>query len=275
MPKERIVLLSEMDVGGWAECYAKRPYGHYKEEVYPLFCDILASLRAQARILDIGAGPGHLSCEYFKAHPESEFRFVLLDASVKLLKIAEARMKTQGKEIEAVNRSFNALRWDRGLGKFDAIVSNNALFHVRPRKLGAFFRACFSLLKKKGVLLNQQSFAYEGTESPYGKDPFPRFMQDLPGAILPQLSEASESEKPRLKKEWREMVSKHKEAVAEAEAAGIVFAKDQTGYRFVTAEKHLDCMRKAGFACGCIWRKREFAVVLGVKGGPLATQTAP
>ncbi len=274
MTREQIVLLSEMDVGGWAECYAARPYGHHKAGVYPLFCDVLACLASRARVLDIGAGPGHLAYEYSKAHPGSEIQFVLLDASAKLLQIAEVRAKSQKKEVETVNRSFNAPGWERGLGKFDAIVSNNALFHVRPRKLGPFYRKCFALLKKDALLLNQQSFAFEGKKSPYGKDRFSEFMRSLPKAILPTAPKTPEAEKERLEKEWREMLSKHGAAVAEAEAAGISFAREETGYRFLTVEKHLECMRRAGFSSGCIWRKREFAVVLGVRGKPLATRTS-
>jgi len=58
-------LLSSMDVGGGAEFYASRPYEHYKFEVYPLFTDILQTLPAGSRVLDIGAGPGHLQYEFF------------------------------------------------------------------------------------------------------------------------------------------------------------------------------------------------------------------
>jgi hypothetical protein len=52
-----------IDVGGWAEHYATRPYGHYKAEVYRLFVDVLRSLGSEIRILDVGAGPGHLARE--------------------------------------------------------------------------------------------------------------------------------------------------------------------------------------------------------------------
>lgn len=270
MPRKKKVLLSEIDVGAWAGHYATRPYGHYKQEVYQLFIDVLSLLPAEARLLDIGAGPGHLAVEFFKRRPKSAFTFVLLDAGAELLKIAAERLRPRAKRVRTVNRSFNIKGWEKGLGRFDAIASNNALFHVRPRKFKSFYRTCFSLLKRDGILLNQQSFAFVGDKSPYGDDAFSQFMRDLPGRIMPQMSGLTESDTRRLEKEKSEALATHRKALAEAKAAGVSFRSNQTGYHFLTVEKHLEAMRDAGFAAGCLWRKREFAVVAGVKGRPLA-----
>jgi SAM-dependent methyltransferase len=261
-------LLSTMDVGEWAEFYAALPYGHYKRETYALFTDVLACLRRPLRVLDLGAGPGHLAAEFARSHPKARARFVLLDSSERMLEIAERRLSACGVSFRTVHRSFNMAGWDGGLGAFDAIVSNNALFHVRPRRLAGFYRDSYALLRADGVLLNQQSFAYEGRVSPYGADPFAEFVRELPEHILPGAPVLSDSERARAEREKRDAKAAHEEAINRAQAAGTEFVSGQTSYQFLTAEKHLDLMRRAGFQAGSIWRKRDFAVLLGTRGRP-------
>jgi cyclopropane fatty-acyl-phospholipid synthase-like methyltransferase len=146
MVRDRKPLLSSMDVGDWARHYASRPYGHHKAEVYELFVDILSCLPDGADVLDVGAGPGHLAHEFYGRNPETGVGFVLLDASVEMLKIAAERLA--GRRVETVHRSFNMAGWSDGVGPFDAIVSNNSLFHVHPENLEAFYRTCYGLLKR-------------------------------------------------------------------------------------------------------------------------------
>ncbi len=57
----------------------------------------------------------------------------------------------------------------------------------------------------------------------------------------------------------------HGKAIKEAEAEGVNVKKLQTGYNFLSSERHILALRAAGLAAGEIWRKREFAVVCGVK----------
>jgi SAM-dependent methyltransferase len=269
MPEGKKPLLSSMDVGNWAEHYASRPYGHHKAEVYELFIDILGCLPDESIVLDIGAGPGHLEYELCCRRPKNRFCFVLLDASTEMLRIARQRLA--GRPVETFHRSFNADGWDEGLGQFDAIVSNNALFHVRPARLAGFYRSCYGLLRRNGLLLNQQSFGWRAGASPYGEDAFSRFMRALPERILPALPGVDEQVRVRLDREKKEASRSQAAAIAEARSAGVEFARGHTGYQWLTVPAHLDAMRAAGFAAGCIWRKREFAALCGVKGEPLAT----
>lgn len=59
-----------------------------------------------------------------------------------------------------------------------------------------------------------------------------------------------------------------------AKAAGVEIAEADE-HQYLTAENHLECMRKAGFIAGSIWQKRDFAVLMGVKGKPLEGPTHP
>lgn len=258
---------SRVDYGGWAEHYASRPYASSKFEVYPLFVDILACLPDGSRVLDIGAGPGHLAFEFFKAHPKSTVRFTLLDSSVKLLEIAASRLAGHRAQIRTRHRSIRSHDWDTGLGKFDAIVSNNVPFPVDPGGLVTFYQTCFTRLKRSGIFLFQEPCSYSNGCHPYGGDPLSDFVAALPPSILPSSPPMSRREQRRLEAEKRRAVAQHREAIARAEAAGIVFTKEQS-WQFVTVEEHLHSLREAGFSPGCIWKKRESAVLLGIKGHP-------
>jgi SAM-dependent methyltransferase len=265
MPADESVL-SELDFGGWAEHYATRPgYGHFKEEVYPLFVQVLARLPSGARVLDLGAGPGHLAGEFYRAHPGSRLQFVLLDSSREMLRIAIERLP--GRPVSTLVRSFNIDGWEQDLEPVHAIVSNNAIFCVRPERLDEFYRTCFGRLRGGGCLLNQQSFGFQDGESPYGAAPFPRLTRDWLPALFPERADLSPEEPQRLKREKQAAKEKHQQALAEAQARGIRIAPNQSAYHFLSVETHLAAMRRAGFAAGCMWRKREFAVVCGVKPG--------
>lgn len=264
---------SRVDFGGWSEHYASRPYANFKFEVYPLFVDILASLPDAIRVLDIGAGPGHLAFEFFRTHPKATAQFTLIDSSVKLLEHAASRLSSQDSQIRTLHRSIELPNWDAGLGKFDAIVSNNVPFPVEPKAMGSFYRTCFTRLKKNGIFLVQEPCSYSGSANPYGGDPLSDFLSGLPSGILPGSPPMSQRERKRLEAEKQQAIAKHREAIAQAQADGVVFPPE-TGWQFATVDAHLASLRDAGFVPGCIWRKKASAVLLAVKGNPkLRTQT--
>jgi SAM-dependent methyltransferase len=257
-------ILSDLDFGDWATHYASRPhYAHFKAETYPLFVEILSRLPSGSRVLDIGAGPGNLSVEFFKAHPHRQLSFLLVDSSRDMLRIAVKRLAD--KPVSALRRSFNLDGWEEGIGQFDAIVSNNAIFNVKPERLDGFYAICHRHLKRRGMLLNQQSFGYLDGESPYGDGPFPREVRELLQSLMPGKPSLSEEEEARMADEKKQAQKRREEAFAEARKQRVEIVPDQSGYHFLSVEHHLNSMRAAGFVAGCIWRKREFAVVCGVK----------
>jgi SAM-dependent methyltransferase len=262
------------DFGEWAQHYLAIPYDHYRMEIYQLFIDLFAQMKTSDRVLDVGAGPGHLSYEYFRRYPKSTCQFLLLDASQELLKVARSRFQSRADQVTTVARSYNAQGWDQGLGKFDAIVSNNSLFHLRPQNLDSFYRACFARLKKNALLLNQQAFGYESQNRPTVFDAFSRFVQTIPESILPQDAKSlTRAQGKQLKRAKIAAGKRRVRAMEKARAAGVTIAEADE-HQYLTAERHLESMRKAGFMAGCIWQKRDFAVLMGVKGKPLRRRQA-
>lgn len=267
MKPERKIPPSRVDYGGWAEHYASRPYANFKFEVYPLFVDILASLPDGIHVMDIGAGPGHLAFEFLRAHPKSTTHFTLVDSSLRLLEFAASRLASRKARFRTRHRCIRSDGWDTGLGKFDAIVSNNVPFPVAPEAMLAFYRTCFARLKQNGLFLFQEPCSYSDGCNPYGGEPFADFVTALPGDILPSSPPTSRDERQRLDASKRKAIARHREALAQAEADGVVFP-EETSWQFATVEDHLRSLRAAGFSPGCLWKKRGSAVLLAVKGKP-------
>jgi len=261
--------LWDFDGGEAARCYASKPCCHYKEEVYPLFVDILAALPPGSRALDVGAGPGHMAVEFYEAHPESKLAFGLAEVGRAMLDIAEERLKELGRTAYTYQRDFNRPDWTDGLGErglYDAVVSNNAIFHVKPERLGEFYAELYGLLKADGIVLNQQSCAYESEGFKGALEGFPEALSPL-GLLSAEKVEQWEKARPR---QAELSAAAEKKMRAELESRGVTPLPSDGAYANLglPASAHVAHMQAAGFAAGVIWRKMEFVVLAGIKGSP-------
>ncbi|MFO8006958.1 MAG: class I SAM-dependent methyltransferase [Candidatus Brocadiia bacterium] len=268
---EDVPSIWDADDGSAARGYADAPYTHYREEVYPLFGELIAALGAAPRVLDVGAGPGHLAVEFHRAHPDCRGEFVLLDVGRAMLDIARERLEETGLEVSFLVRDFTRDGWARGLGGFEAVVSNNALFHLPPERLRGFYATACGLLADDGLLLNHQTFGRRDEQFAEALEQFPPAL-----AYWREWSEQKRARAERCRRENEELLAaaeERQEAMREARGAGP--AADELAYAglHLPAARHLEEMRRAGFAAGCIWRKMDSAVLAGVKGHPFAEPT--
>lgn len=262
--------LWDFDGGEAARCYASKPCCHYKEEVYPLFADLLAALPPGSRALDVGAGPGHMAVEFYRAHPGSDLTFGLAEVGRAMLDIAEERLAELGRAAETFQRDFNRPDWTEGLGAYNAVVSNNAIFHVKPERLGGFYAELHGLLKADGLVLNQQSCAYESEDFKGALEGFPDALSPL-GMLSAEKVEQWEKARPRQKELSAAALEKMR---AELESRGVTPTSSPSDGAYANlhlpASAHVAHMQAAGFAAGVIWRKMEFVVLAGIKGSPFA-----
>jgi hypothetical protein len=179
-----------------------------------------------------------------------------------MLRIASGRLA--GRPVATLARSFNMDGWEEGAGEVDAVVAVNALCNLRPERLDGFYSVCRGLLRPRGMLLIQDPFGWLDGESPYGEAPFPRLAMGMLRDLMPHAGEAEEDGES-LEEEKRASKARREKALAEARERGVRIAAGQSGYRFLSVERHVEAMRRAGLAAGPIWRKREFAVLLGLK----------
>ena len=271
----KAISMWDADGGEAARCYADLPFGHYKEEIYPLYGEILDVLGDAIRVLDVGPGPGHFAYEFYKRRPGSRTRFALLETGQAMLDIARQRIESLGFVAEYFQRDFNKPGWDEGLGKYDAVVSNNAIFNAQPELLGDLYGRLFGLLNPNGLLLNQQSCAHEHPD-------FAKALKGFPPALSPlRLMAPQDAEKAaRLRGEHIRLndlaVSKARDGAAALRAKGEqASVSGEVGYAslHLPASAHERLLAEAGFASGCIWRKMEFVVLVGIKGHPWSGQS--
>jgi SAM-dependent methyltransferase len=115
------------DARPWAEtALARRP-------ARPEFFDAFARLigRDGARVLELGSGPGFLADHLLRALPN--LRYVALDFSPAMHRLAAERLGDRAALVAFVERSFREPAWSDGLGPFDAVVTHQAVHELRHK----------------------------------------------------------------------------------------------------------------------------------------------
>ena len=116
------------DARSWAEsALARRP-------VRPEFFDAFAREvgRDDARVLELGSGPGFLAQHLLRAWPGLDY--AALDFSPAMHQLAAERLGERAARVRFVERSFREPAWADGLGQFDAIVTHQAVHEVRHKE---------------------------------------------------------------------------------------------------------------------------------------------
>jgi SAM-dependent methyltransferase len=115
------------DARPWAEtALARRP-------VRPEFFDTFAREigRADARVLELGSGPGFLADHLLRLLPD--LRYVALDFSPAMHQLAAERLGERAPRVTFVERSFREPAWVDGLGPFDVVVTHQAVHELRHK----------------------------------------------------------------------------------------------------------------------------------------------
>jgi SAM-dependent methyltransferase len=137
----------------------RRPW---RTEFFARFAEEIAASRpAPGRVLELGSGPGFLALHLLKALPGVSY--VLLDFSAAMHALAKARLGEMASGAVFVERSFKAPGWTAGLGRFDAVVTHQAVHELRhKRHAPALHRQAHALLAPGGSYLVCDHFVGEG-----------------------------------------------------------------------------------------------------------------
>jgi SAM-dependent methyltransferase len=148
------------DAREWqANAMAKRP-------LRPRFFDRYASEIAAApstarRILELGSGPGFLAERLLREF--ADVLYVALDFSAAMHQLAAERLGAMSARVEFVERSFREDDWSRGLGRFDFVVTHQAVHELRhKRHAAALHLRVRPLLEPGGAYLVCDHFAGVG-----------------------------------------------------------------------------------------------------------------
>lgn len=145
------------DAREWeAEAMAKRPW---RAEFFAAFgTELAAKLSVGGRVLELGSGPGFLAEHLLRALPE--ISYVLLDFSTAMHELARERLGALTARAEFVERSFKDHLWCEDVGRFDAVVTIQAVHELRHKRYArALHSQVRSLLAQGGSYLVCDHFA--------------------------------------------------------------------------------------------------------------------
>lgn len=155
-----IDLRSMADALEWeAGAMSKRPW---RSEFFDSFAAAIASAAPQvSRVLELGSGPGFLAHRLVAAFPS--ISYVALDFSPAMHQLAARRLGPLAQRVEFVERSFRDDEWAAGLGRFDCVVTHQAVHELRHKSRTTRLHAQVApLLRDGGIYLVCDHFAGVG-----------------------------------------------------------------------------------------------------------------
>lgn len=146
-----IDLKNMADALEWERTAMQRPF---REEYFEAFYSQLRLLsKPNLKVLELGSGPGFLA-HYILSRSQG-IEYSLLDFSPAMHTLAQHRLEdVDTRNVQFIERNFKDLGWSKNLGKYDAILSNQAVHELRHKRYaGELFLQLHSLLKPTGILL--------------------------------------------------------------------------------------------------------------------------
>src|SRR3954467_11699886 len=93
--------------------------------------ELLGRGKSDLTVLELGSGPGFLAAYMLDTVPA--VRLTLLDFSAAMHDLARARIGPRVTGVRFVERSFKSPGWSRDLGRFDAVITNQAVHELRHK----------------------------------------------------------------------------------------------------------------------------------------------
>lgn len=101
--------------------------------MFQAFADQLSGVgKRDARVLELGSGPAFLARFLLSKLPD--LQLTLLDISPAMHELARARLGGEAARVRFLERSFKDAAWADGLGRFDAVVTNQAVHELRHKQ---------------------------------------------------------------------------------------------------------------------------------------------
>ncbi|MCD6027047.1 MAG: hypothetical protein K0R08_1566 [Solimicrobium sp.] len=148
------------DAQDWEQsAMVKRPWRH--DFFFCFMRQIVESSLPVNRLLELGSGPGFLA--QFLLESLDPVAYTLLDFSSSMHSLAWERLGSLASRAEFVERNFKASTWNTGLGKFDCVVTLQAIHELRHKRYAADLHAQVkSLLVPGGLYLVCDHYAGNG-----------------------------------------------------------------------------------------------------------------
>lgn len=143
-----------------ASAMATRPW---RADFFVAFATELAVLAGgrPCRVLELGSGPGFLAAELLASNTQLDY--VALDFSPVMHELAKQRLGALAARACFIERDLRQPDWAEGLGRFDAVVTHQAVHELRHKRHAATLHAQVRpLLLPEGAYLVCDHFLGEG-----------------------------------------------------------------------------------------------------------------
>jgi len=118
------------DAKEWESSAMQRPF---RKEFFEAFTNELQQLnKASLHVLELGSGPGFLA-QHLLSNIDG-LTMTLLDFSPAMHELAQKRIGKNVEHIKFIERSFKETAWPDDLGKFDAVITNQAVHELRHKR---------------------------------------------------------------------------------------------------------------------------------------------
>jgi SAM-dependent methyltransferase len=148
------------DAAEWEQsAMSKRPW---RGEFFAQFADqIAAAPKKVHRVLEIGSGPGFLARHLLETL--SDISYVLLDFSPAMHELATSRLIGLENRIRFIERDFKQENWYESLGRFDCVVTNQAVHELRHKRHATQLHSQVrGILEREGLYLVCDHFVGDG-----------------------------------------------------------------------------------------------------------------
>jgi SAM-dependent methyltransferase len=148
------------DAAEWEQsAMSKRPW---RREFFAQFADqIAAAPKKVHRVLEIGSGPGFLARHLLETL--SDISYVLLDFSPAMHELATSRLIGLENRIRFIERDFKQENWYESLGRFDCVVTNQAVHELRHKRHATQLHSQVrGILEREGLYLVCDHFVGDG-----------------------------------------------------------------------------------------------------------------
>lgn len=148
------------DAQAWEKEAMERPH---RLEFFEKFSEELKNInKPQISVLELGSGPGFLANYLLNTLPN--IYITLIDFSEAMHTLCKKRNNSLLKRIKFITRDFKESNWSQGLGKFDAVITNQAVHELRHKSYAEkLHRDVKPLLNKTGVYLVCDHYYEENT----------------------------------------------------------------------------------------------------------------
>ena len=136
---------------------SKRPW---RTEFFAAFAGVIGNA-PEARVLELGSGPGFLAEHLLRSN--ATLRYTALDFSAAMHEQAAQRLGELAGRVQFVERNFREAGWTDGLGKFEFVVTIQAVHELRHKRHASVLHAQVKqILQPEGAYLVCDHFFGEG-----------------------------------------------------------------------------------------------------------------